>query len=111
MQASRNKTPTGHGSVRFGQRVSCAAHVRLRVADRHEGTGVVRNASVSGAFIATALELPLYTELAVTLSVRGQKPAAHVLEARVVRIEVTGLGVEWRDGAGVDILELLERAS
>jgi hypothetical protein len=111
MQASHKKPPTDHGSVRFGQRVPFDAHVRLRAGDRVEGSGVIRNASVSGAFIATALELPLYTELTVTLSLRGEEPASRVLEARVVRIEVNGLGVEWRDSAGSDVLEIIERAS
>ena len=107
MRSAIKKSGGYPASVRFGQRVPLDVHVRLRVGSRVEGRGIIRNASISGAFIATALELPLYTELAVTLPGRGG--TTHVFDARVVRVDGIGLGVEWRGMAGTDVVDLLER--
>ena len=73
---------------------------------------MIRNASISGGLIETALELPLHTNLVVTLSIPGgEAPATHALAACVVRVDIEGVGVEWRDIAGTDVVELLARAS
>jgi hypothetical protein len=111
MTTSRKRKIAEHSSLRFGQRLPLDVPVRLRVGNRIEGTGAIRNASISGGFIATALDFPLHTEIAVLLVIRGRVPTQRVLEARVVRIDATGLGVEWRESGGTDVLELLGRAS
>jgi hypothetical protein len=109
MQTARKKS-LAPASVRFGQRVPLDVHVKLRAGSRVEAAGVIRNASVSGAFVATALELPLYSELVVTLRLHGEAPATHALAARVVRIDANGFGVEWRDTNGADVVDLLQHA-
>jgi hypothetical protein len=67
---------------------------------------------MSGAFIETAFELPLHTNLVVAMCIQGKKTkSTHSLPACVVRIQPGGVGVEWRDIAGTDVMDLLERAS
>jgi hypothetical protein len=98
--------------VRFGMRISLDLPVDLNVEARTLGRGMIRNASHSGALIETSLELPLNTPLVMILSMPGgDAPATRALTARVVRIDAFGIGVEWRDMAGADIVELLQRAS
>jgi len=99
-------------SIRFGSRVPLELAVRLRVDAQTVGRGTIRNASISGAHIETALDLPLHTNLVVTLGVSGEEsPTLRSLPACVVRIDPDGVGVEWRDIAGADIIDLLDRAS
>ena len=79
---------------RWGQRMPCRAVVQLA----RTGVGAssrVRNVSLSGAFIETTVDLPLYSRLA--LSVMGNESAKHPVEiaATVVRVEHDGVGVEW----------------
>ena len=112
------KTPGGQKShsdptsARFGRRVPFDLPVSLGVDGRAAGQGFIRNASVSGALIETALELPLHTNLVVTLTISGAgAPAVRALNACVVRLDTVGLGIEWRDMASVDITELLARAA
>ena len=111
MTTSRKLKAVERSSLRFGRRLPFEAQVQLRVGNRIEATGAIRNASISGAFIATSLPLPLYTDIAVILAIRGHEVAPRLLEARVVRIDVAGLGVEWRESGGTDVLDLLGRAS
>jgi len=113
MQSSKSKRLKIEAtSIRFGSRVPLEIAVRLTVEGRSAGYGTIRNASISGALIQTELELPLHTNLVVRLSIPGEKaPATRSLAACVVRVDPAGVGVEWRDIAGVDVTDLLERAS
>lgn len=107
--AERHPDPMEH---RWGQRVTLEVPVRLDAAGRTLGRGVLRNASVSGGFIETALELPIYTHLGVTLpAAREAAPDCRRLEACVVRVQPGGIAVEWRDMACPSLVALLERAS
>jgi hypothetical protein len=82
---------------RWGQRMPCRARVRLAAGPGIDGAGRVRDISSSGAFIETALELPVHTRL--NLFVLGNESAARVVEfaAHVVRVDRDGVGVEWCD--------------
>ena len=111
-------TPSGNAlsdptSARFGERVPFELPVRLCADGRTLGRGIIRNASLSGALIETALELPLHTNLVVTLTLPGKGAAAtpRELVACVARVDPAGIAVEWRDMASVDVTDLLERAS
>jgi hypothetical protein len=92
---------------RWGQRMPCRAHVQLRGGDEISGAGRVRDVSSSGAFIETAIELPVYAR--VTLVVLGNESATHTVEinASVVRVASDGIGVEWCDTPGGSICEVL----
>jgi hypothetical protein len=99
-------------SFRYGSRVPLQQAVRLSVDARTSGRGTIRNASVSGAFIETASALQQHTNLVVTLSIpTDESRAVHSLAACVVRVDAEGVGVEWRDIAGADVMDLLERAA
>jgi hypothetical protein len=82
---------------RWGTRVDLHVPAELRTAagtsDRCSAEGIVRNASVSGAFVETGSTLPLLTRIFVSLPNRGGEG----LDACVVRIDDRGLGVEWLD--------------
>lgn len=108
--SSKSGPQADAASIRFGQRTPLEQPVLLSVDGRTLGSGVMRNASISGALVETTLELPLHTNLIITLATPGQDgAAAHVLYACVVRLDAVGLGVEWRDMASVDVMALLER--
>lgn len=97
---------------RWGQRVTLEVPVKLEVGGRTLGRGVMRNASVSGAFIETALELPVYTNFVVALPTLSEaEPGCQALEACVVRLQPGGIAVEWRDMACPSLVALLERTS
>ena len=113
MPSSRkNKAKSESTSIRFGSRIALELAVQLIVDAKTVGRGKIRNASISGALIETPLDLPLHTNLGVSLSMPGeQMPAPHTLAACVVRIDPAGIGIEWRDIAGTDVMDLLERAT
>jgi hypothetical protein len=105
--AERYSDPTEH---RWGQRVTLEVPVRLYVDDRALGRGVLRNASISGGLIETALEISLYTNLVVSLPIMSDvTTGSHELAASVVRQAPGGFAVEWRDMACPAIVTLLER--
>jgi hypothetical protein len=107
-----NKKGTRHdkSSARFGQRIPLELLVGLSADGVDKARGIIRSASISGAFIETALELPLHTNLVVTLQIPGPDAATHTLNGCVVRLDAFGLGIEWRDMASVDVIDLLQRA-
>ena len=97
---------------RFGRRIPLEVPVRLDLGGRPMGHGVLRNASISGALIETALELPVFTNLVVVLpSTSEATPNSAGLAACLVRRETAAFAVEWRDMACPPIVELLEKIS
>lgn len=88
---------------RWGQRVAIDVPVRVAVGGRALGRGLLRNASVSGALIETALELPVFSNLVLSI------PAVGDLAASIVRCEPGRFAVEWRDMACPLVVALLER--
>jgi hypothetical protein len=82
---------------RWGIRRPCRARVSVSAGGGLTGVGGLRNISMSGAFLETALPLPLYAQLAVAV-LRGDG-STHLLEfpAVVVRHEPDGVGIEWCD--------------
>ena len=101
---------TAKNSVRFGRRTPLGSSVTLRAVDTASGRGIIRNASISGAFVETTLALPLHTNLVVIPDLPANDATApHRLNACVVRLDPLGLGVEWRDMASRDVVELMRR--
>ena len=85
--------------------------VRLELAENRRATGRMRNASISGALIECALELPTFATLRVEILAGGQELAEPIcLSARVIRAEHPCLGVEWRERAPTALVELLSKA-
>jgi hypothetical protein len=92
---------------RWGQRLRCQAKVRISAANGISGSGNVRDVSASGAFIETAVKLPV--NATATLVVMGNESAARAVEilASIVRIARDGVGVEWRDTPAGSICTVL----
>jgi hypothetical protein len=108
-RVERYSDPMEH---RWGQRVTLEIPVTLAVDGRTLGRGVLRNASISGALIETALELPVFSNLVVSLPCHGESaPRTADLHACLVRRAPAGFAVEWRDMACPSIVALLERAT
>jgi hypothetical protein len=98
----RHSDPMEH---RWGQRVRLEVPVRLAVAGRAFGRGLLRNASISGALIESALELPIFSNLVVSI------PSVGDLAASIVRCGPGMFAIEWRDMACPSIVALLERVT
>jgi len=87
---------------RWGRRILCGSRVRLSAGAGIRGGGKLRNVSTSGAFIETALELPLFSRL--TLAVIRNDPTREIdTLASVVRVERDGVAVEWCETPGGSI--------
>jgi hypothetical protein len=90
---------------RWGQRVTFEVPVLILADGRVLGCGVLRNASISGALIETSLELPVFSNLIVSI------PSVGELAASIVRCAPGRFAVEWRDMACHSIVALLERVT
>lgn len=78
---------------RWGIRVELGALVEIRTAEAWSATAVVRDASLSGAFIETESKPVALSRVSVRLITR----TGEWLEACVVRVEDSGFAVEWLD--------------
>jgi hypothetical protein len=82
---------------RWGPRRPCRTRVCVSAGGGVSGLGRLANISMSGALLETAVPLPLFAQLAIT--VLREDGATHQLEftAVVVRHESNGVGIEWCD--------------
>lgn len=92
---------------RWGQRRPCRARVGISAGAGITGTARVRDVSISGAFLETALRLPLFSQVAI--AVLHDDGAKHALEftAAVTRTEPDGVGIEWCEPVAGSICRLL----
>jgi hypothetical protein len=114
MNASNCESPRASGvnETRFGKRIALELPINLDIGGRTVGRGLLRNASISGAFVDTLLELPVFTNLVVKRNRIGDEASGcYELPACVVRRAPQGFAVEWRDMACPALIELLERCS
>lgn len=95
---------------RWGRRVAHDAEVQIFVDPASAGWGRLRDISVSGGFIETALKVPALSTLCLTLP-STRRPGVRVLRAIVVRDDAEGLGVEWFDGDSDAIAALMQEAT
>ena len=86
---------------RWGERTPVRAAVRVHCA-KWDAAGYIRDASLSGAFVHTRLQIPAWTHIEVDLS--GTPIAGFV-----VRVTAEGLGIEWSEFAPPAIRALLAR--
>jgi PilZ domain len=93
--------PLARDERRWGPRIQVDFPVRLELARGRSAPGRMRNASVSGALIECAVEMPTFTQIRVEILVdagdTGGAAELLWLPARVVRAEHPRFGVEWRD--------------
>lgn len=78
---------------RWGTRVAVNAPATMRDTTGHLATAVVRNASLSGAFVETPTPFALLARVAVKAGARG----GEWLHGCVVRVERNGIAIEWLD--------------
>jgi hypothetical protein len=77
---------------RWGIRMTLDAAAEVRIAEGRSVVALVRDASLSGAFLESAARLPLLARISVR-----PLSKADWLEACVVRVEPSGLAIEWLD--------------
>jgi hypothetical protein len=93
---------------RRGQRIAATMWVRLSSSGTEIGMGFLANASTSGAFLETKIQLPVHSRITLEPAASaGPAVGALRLEARVARVDSRGLGLEWRVLATPKILALL----
>jgi PilZ domain len=92
---------------RWGQRQEVNQPVHIYTQGGLVGPGYVRNLSVSGAFIVTDLPVALFS--CVRIQFRGRRDRrtrAAGFAGEVIRRDVDGFGIEWREFAGDQIVAL-----
>lgn len=91
--------------------MSAAMWVRLSSSGAEIGMGSLANASTSGAFLETALQLPVDARITLEpVSSAGVALEGVKIAARVARVDTRGLGIEWRVMASPELLALLTAA-
>ncbi len=81
---------------RWGWRRPCRAQVSVAAAGGLTGAGTLRNVSMSGAYLDTALPLPLFAQIAVAVLLDDGTRCAEYT-ATVVRRDAKGVGIEWAE--------------
>lgn len=92
---------------RWGERVPLGIRVRVSGNSACIGTGLLRDASVSGAFVQTELRLPQHAQLVLEIASGDGAATVEEVPASVVRHDPCGIGMEWREFAPRAILLLL----
>jgi hypothetical protein len=90
---------------RFGHRHPCGARVRISAGDGITGGGRLLNVSLSGGYVQTAMDLPLFGTVNIQKVQEGSDGAE--LLAMVVRKDPDGVGVEWCETPGCSICRTL----
>lgn len=90
---------------RWGKRVAVELDVRIFATPASAGWGRLRDISISGGYVETALRVPVLSTLSLTV------PGTGVIHASVVRNDVEGVGVEWFDGQSQVVAALMPEAS
>ena len=91
---------------RWGRRIAASVDVRVFADPASAGWGRLRDISISGGFIETALRIPTLSALCLTVPATRYRGASTV-HAIVVRNDVDGVGVEWFDGDSDVIADLM----
>ena len=80
---------------RWGERFPCRLTIWIDAGPGTGGTGRLRDVSLSGAFLETALELPLLARIKIGVVREGAGDREPAIEASVARRDRDGVGVEW----------------
>ena len=81
---------------RWGQRKLCRARMWIS-ASGVAGSARVRDVSTSGAFLETALPLPVHSQVTLAILLDDASKCPLELTAVVVRTAPDGVGIEWCD--------------
>lgn len=88
---------------RWGSRRPCKVRVHLTAGAGISGLGRLRDISISGAFLETALPLPVFAQLEIDVVQRDGTLRVLEFPAVVVRHDTSGVGIEWCDPNPRDI--------
>ena len=102
----------GHGlEHRWGERVRVNIPVRVS-ADHLSGiVGLIKNISLSGAFMKSDCDLRLHALIEVRIELPPPASRAAVVEAHISRKLNEGVGIEWCEFAPNIVKELLRDSS
>jgi hypothetical protein len=109
MQAANkpNTTQRHYMEHRWGERLPLDLPVRLEMAGALLGEGRLRNASISGAYVATDGGSQVLANVELVVHTAHAPAGRLVLPACVVRRDDGGLGLEWQDMACESVVKLL----
>jgi hypothetical protein len=93
---------------RWGQRFSVDIPAQLGCRPAAIGLGRVRNLSLSGAYVATALRPALFAHVEVVISDFDHGSQSRTLSGFVVRHDAEGFGIEWSQFGSAQIAALLQ---
>lgn len=93
---------------RWGYRHEVIQSVRIAAHGGVMGRGRIRDVSTSGAFVEASLPLKLFTRVRIQFN-SALNGRLTVIEGQVVRKDVTGYGVEWRELAPEAVASLVAR--
>lgn len=92
---------------RWGERVETDFVVRVYAWGTRE-VGLVRNMSITGAFVETRLQVPQFASVELVLEcVAPAHEKMTQISTCVIRTALTGIGVEWRNDRSREIARLL----
>lgn len=100
-----------HAEHRWGARIQVSIAVRAASPTETAIEGRMRNLSLSGALVTTALGAPLNSRIAVTLTLPPPLQGDAVIEAQVTRRVNGAVGVEWCQFAPPAVKDLLRSPS
>ena len=81
---------------RWGRRIPCSASVHICAASGVTGSGRLRDVSTSGAFVESALDLPLFSQVTIAVQHAGGTAVdGPGTRANIVRHASEGFAVEW----------------
>jgi hypothetical protein len=92
---------------RWGSRVHLRKPTELKTIHGPDPRAVLQNASLSGAFVETALKPALFSRV----SIHPAGVCSSGLDAWVVRVDASGIGIEWLEPASEMAIALLPRLS
>ncbi len=96
---------------RLGTRAPLSLPVRLEKEGRTLAFGRLRNASVSGAYVETSLDVQLLAPIEIVCGwATPGRAGTSVIAAYVVRVTATGVAVEWHEFGPGPIRPLLLNA-
>jgi hypothetical protein len=94
---------------RWGIRRTLDVGVKLYVRPSLPGFGRLLDASASGAYVATSMQLPIMTRVQIAIGWDSlQGGGRQRITAYVVRADGRGLGIEWRQFAPPPVLALID---
>lgn len=95
---------------RWGKRVPADLDVQILADPASAGWGRLRDISISGGFIETALSISALSTMRLTVPGTAHRSTRSV-RALVVRNDAEGVGVEWLDGNSDVISALMQDAA